>query len=122
MAKYCLTQKKRENFQLAAQNEALGEKVATLQVECSIMKDENRVYKDELAAVKAELDMEIEQLQRENQAYKEELAAFYASLEQEGNDKLESSMKQSSISGDQAGDTDEATKPAEEAEAGKDGR
>lgn len=92
MAKYCLTQKKRENFQLTTQNEALAKKVVTLEMECSVIKDENRVYK-ELAALKAKLDTEIEELQKENKAYKEHFAALYARVEKE---KRESRRKQTS--------------------------
>ena len=66
MAKYCLTQKKRENSQLVG-------KVVTLELESSMMKDENWVHKEELAALKAKHDKEIEQLKNENKAYQEEL-------------------------------------------------
>lgn len=90
-----MTQKKRENFQLATQSEALAEKVATLEMECGVIKDENRVYKEVLATLKAKLDTEIEALKRENRAYKE-LAEVDARLE----DKLGSSAKQFSISDD----------------------
>lgn len=60
-----MTQKKRENFQLATQSEALAKKVATLEMECGVIKDENRVYKEDLATLKAKLDTEIEVLKRE---------------------------------------------------------
>ena len=100
MAKYCLTQKKRENSQLV-------DKVVTLELESTMMKDENWVHKEELAALKAE----IEQLKNENKAYQEELAAAWARL------KMVSATKQSSMRDDQ----DKATEPAAAAE-GKYGR
>jgi len=76
-----VTIKKRENFQLITQSEALADKVATLETECRVMRDENRVCKEELAAVKAKLAMETEQLQKENQAYEGEVAALKAKLD-----------------------------------------
>lgn len=89
MAKYCLTQKKRQNLQLTSQTDALVERILTLEVESNVMRDG---YKDELAAVKAQLGKEIEQLRNENKAYQEKLAAAEARLQ------LASPRKQSSIS------------------------
>lgn len=46
-----MPQKKRENFQLATQSEALEKKVAALEKESGVLKDENK----ELTAVKAKV-------------------------------------------------------------------
>ncbi len=89
MAKYCLTQKKRENSQLV-------DKVVDLELESTMMKDDNWVQKEQLAALKEDM----EQLKKENKAYQEELAAARARLRM---------------------DQDKATEPAAAAE-GKYGR
>ncbi len=65
----------------------LVDKVVTLELESSMMKDENWVHKEELAALKED----IEQLKKENKAYQEELAAAWARL------RMASATKQSSM-------------------------
>lgn len=114
------------------QSDALAKKVETLELEGGVMKDDktrhlremeqlrtqNNAYKKELASVKARLGMEIEQVRTQNDAYKKELTRVNASLEK---DQLETPMKQSRVSGDQAGDTYKAIEPAEAA-AGKYGK
>lgn len=54
----------------------------------------------------------MEQLRTQNNAYKKELTTINASLEK---DQLELPMKQSRVSGDQAGNTYKAIEPAEAA-------
>lgn len=77
-----MTQKKRENVQLATQSEALEKKVAALEKENGVLTDENKAYKQELTTLKAKLEMEKELLKDEKEACKKEFSTLKATLEE----------------------------------------
>lgn len=80
-ANFCSPQKKRENFKLATQSEALEKKVAALEKESGVLKDENKACKKELTALKAKVEMEKELLNDEKKACRKEVSALKATLE-----------------------------------------
>lgn len=79
-----------------------------------MLKDENKAYKQDLAALKAKLDMEKEVLKYENHSYKEEFATLNATLDE----KLVAPTEQSAITNIKARPDAEAEDANEPTEAG----